>query len=151
MMLLPESSCTWASRCGRYQVILQRKAAGLTLRAQFYGFIAHQMLCSDLELDLVAIDNWCEQHRRLMLPRIVEFERWVGHRYGVDLSQIAGPFRRRDRIADLILNRGESGLRVAVGASHPSTLGQLFAELYQSITPEPVEESGAPDSRQAGA
>jgi hypothetical protein len=150
-ILLAESPCAWASRCGRYQVVLQRRGAKLTLKTLFYGFLVGEILCSDIEFDVSALSTWCEEHRRRILPRIVEFESWIGQRYGVDLSRIMGPLPRRDRIADLIRDHNEANVRAPVSNSHNWRLGQVFSELYQLFSPVTPERLVAPDILLASA
>jgi hypothetical protein len=101
--------------------------------ARFYGHVIHQEGGHDMENHLESVRQVCEDHRARVLPRIVEFEAWLQRRYGIDLNRPPlGPVARRDRVRDLIRQRGEWTLPIKHPQAMSSTLGDIFAELYES-------------------
>ncbi len=139
LLFYPQSSCTWSSNCGRYVIWRRRDYRGeLVFMVYFYGYLANRNSGPATESQFAKVVGWCEEHRRRVLPQIIEFETWIAQRYGEDFTYTAlGARSRRDRVLALIRGRGEQHMPLKNEVSGTSlTLAQIYSYLYESITPD---------------
>lgn len=132
-------SSWWVSDCSRYEVRKVRWPEGINGQVYFYGRICHTHMVDSFGDEIpTSIRQWCEEHRRRVLPQVITFETWIADRYGADFQRIAlGPYGRRDAVRDLITRRGEWQLPLRnQDTGHTLTLGEIYVDLYQNGTPD---------------